>query len=45
MLFQIAPLALTYRVTLRDQIEVKHISEGCYLETLADRGMVTIKVE
>ena len=27
------------------QIEVKHILEGCNLETLADRAMVTIKVE
>ena len=28
-----------------DQIEVKHFSEGSNLETLADRAMVTIKVE
>ena len=27
------------------KIEVKHISEGCNLETLADRSTVTIKVE
>ena len=26
-------------------MEVKHILEGCNLETLADRVMVTIKVE
>ena len=32
-------------MTLRGQIEVKHISEGCNLETLVDRAMVTIKVE
>ena len=32
-------------MTLRGQIEVKHISDGCKLETLADRGMATIKVE
>ena len=40
MLLQMAP-----RVTLSGQIEVKHISEGCNLETRADRAMVTIKVE
>ena len=27
------------------KIEVKHISEGCNLETLVDRALVTIKVE
>ena len=27
------------------QIDAKHISEGCNLEMLADRTMVTIKVE
>ena len=27
------------------KIEVTHISEGCNLETLADRSIVTIKVE
>ena len=32
-------------MTLRGQIEVNHISEGCNLETLADRSIVTIKVE
>ena len=28
-------------MTLRGQIEVKHIAEGCNLENLADRAMVT----
>ena len=27
------------------QAYFKHISDGCKLETLADRGMATIKVE
>ena len=31
------------RVTLRGQIEVKHISADCNLETLVDRTLVTIK--
>ena len=44
MLFRMAPLALTW-TDLEVKIEVKHISEGCNLETLADRAMVTIKVE
>ena len=29
----------------RGQAHFKHISDSCYLETLADRAMVTIKVE
>ena len=29
----------------RGPFEVKHISEGCNLETLADKAMVTIEVE
>ena len=32
-------------MTLRGQIQVKHISEGCNFETVAVRAMVTIKVE
>ena len=48
MLFQMPPLALTYSElerSNRGQAHFKHISEGCNLETLADRAMVTIKVE
>ena len=32
-------------MTGRGQKEVKHISAGCNLETLADKAMVTIEVE
>ena len=32
-------------MTLRGQMEVKHILEGCNFETLAVRAVVTIKVE
>ena len=48
MLFQMAPLALTWsdlERSNRGQAYFKHISDGCKLETLADRGMVTITVE
>ena len=46
MLLQMAPLALTLSdLERRGQIEVKHISKGCNLETLADSAMVTSKVE
>ena len=48
MLFQMAALALTQsdlERSNRGQAHFKHISDGCYLEMLADRGMVTIKVE
>ena len=37
MPFHLAPLAVTFR----DQLEVMHISEGCYLETLADTTRLT----
>ena len=43
-----SPLAWTSHDRKRSKwgpTEVKHISEGCNLETLADRAMVTIKVE
>ena len=48
MPFQMAPLVLTegdFDRSNRGQAHFKHISEGCNLETLADRAMVTIKVE
>ena len=46
MLFEMAPLALTWSHLERsNKIEVTHISGGCNLEMLADRAMVTIKVE
>ena len=48
MLFQMAPLALTWsdlERSNRGPAYFKHISEGCNLETLANRAMVTIKVE
>ena len=32
-------------VTERGQNEVEHFLEGCNLETLADRAMVTINIE
>ena len=44
MLLQMAPLALTLSDLERSN-EVKHISKGCNLETLADSAMVTSKVE
>ena len=48
MLFRMAPLALTWNDlerSNRGQAHFKHISDGCYLDTLADRSIVTIKVE
>ena len=48
MLFEMAALALTWsdlERSNRGQAHFKHISEGCNLETLADRSIVTIKVE
>ena len=48
MLLQMTSLALNKsdpERSNRGQAHFKHISEGCNLEKLADRSIVTIKVE